>query len=81
MGTAIAIAEIERLLQDDRADEALRLVEQLWNAQPRTPSEHHALASQGMIAAYTIADYARALTWLERTRIYAGPEAQPFLGL
>ena len=81
MATATGLAEIDRQLQDDKAADALDLVELLWQRDALTPAAHHALASRGMVASYALADYRRAAMWLERTRKYAGPEAQPYLGL
>lgn len=76
-----ALVEIDRLLAEDRSGEALELVEREWQPDTLTAAQHQALASRGMVASYTIADYAAALIWLERTRKHAGSEAQPYLGL
>lgn len=78
---ARALAEIDHLLEEDRAIEALDLVEQLWVPDALPPTVHLSLASRGMVASYTMAEYHDAATWLERTRQHAGPDAQPYLRL
>ncbi len=75
------LAEIDHLLEEDRAIEALDLVEELWLPDALQPAAHLGLASRGMVAAYTMAEYHDAATWLERTRQHAGPDAQPYLRL
>jgi hypothetical protein len=76
-----SLADIDRLLASDRSAEALALIEGEWQPDTLTAARHHALASRGMVASYTVADYPAALLWLERTRKHAGSEAQPYLGL
>ena len=76
-----SLIAIDRLLAEDRCGEALALIEHEWQPDTLGAAQHHALAVRGMIASYTLADYAAALIWLERARKYAGPQAQPYLGL
>lgn len=80
-GLADTLLEIDRLLEEDRAVEALELVEEHWQPDVLSPIEHLSLASRGMVASYTIAEYREAAMWLERTRKHACADAQPYLAL
>jgi hypothetical protein len=81
MSVMEALWEIDHLLEEDRAVEALDLVEQQWQPDALAAREHVALSSRGMVASYAIAEYRDAATWLERTRRYASADAQPYLAL
>jgi hypothetical protein len=80
-GLADTLLEIDRLLEEDRAVEALELVEEMWQPDMLTGTDHNALAARGMVASYTIAEYREAAMWLERTRKHASADAQPYLAL